>query len=126
MTLILSWAWFSIKLVFGTWIYFLAIMRLREMRDAGKMDYSVSPVLFICGRIALVIGLVMDVLVNYIVATVVLMELPRLKEPLTTARLCRWYHSTDTSWYTRNVRLRFVRFGQIMLDSADTTGQHIK
>jgi hypothetical protein len=124
MTLIFSWVWFSIKLIFGTWIYFLAIMRLREMRDAGKMDYSVSPVLFICGRIALVIGLVMDVAVNFLVATVILMELP--KEFLTTARLNRWYHSTDTNWYTRNIRLRFVRFGQIMLDAADTTGQHIK
>lgn len=126
MTLILWWAWSSIKLVFGTWIYFLAIMRLREMRDAGKMDYSVSPTLFICGRIALVIGLVMDVLVNYIVASVILMELPKLKEPLTTARLIRWYHSTDTSWWTIHVRKQFVKFGQTMLDSADTTGQHIK
>lgn len=122
--IMLSWLWFAVKLVFGTWIYFLAIMRLREMRDAGKMDYSVSPVLFILGRVALVIGLVMDVLVNFLVATPVLMEFP--KELLTTARLNRWYHSTDTSWYTRNVRLRFVRFGQIMLDAADTTGQHIK
>lgn len=122
--IILSYAWFCIKLIFGTWIYFLAIMRLREMRDAGKMDYSLSPTLFILGRVALIIGLVMDVLVNILVATPILMELP--KEWLTTARLCRWHHSTDTSWYTRNVRLRFVRLGQIMLDAADTTGQHIK
>ena len=122
--LILWWAWSSIKLVFGTWIYFLAIMRLREMRDAGKMDYSVSPPLFILGRVALVIGLVMDMLVNWIVCTPILIEFP--KEFLTTARLSRWYHSTDTSWYTKNVRMRFVRFGQTMLDAADTTGQHIK
>ncbi len=122
--MILTYFWFSARLIFGTWIYFLAIMRLREMRDAGKMDYSVSPTLFVLGRVALVIGLVMDVLVNFFVATPVLMELP--KEFLTTARLNRWYHSTDTDWYTRNVRKRFVKFGQTMLDAADTTGQHIK
>lgn len=122
--MILSYIWFSAKLIFGTWIYFLAIMRLREMRDAGKMDYSVSPTLFILGRVVLVIGLVMDVAVNWLVCTIVLAEIP--KEFLTTARLIRWYHSTDTSWYTKNVRMRFVRFGQTMLDAADTTGQHIK
>ena len=82
---------------------------------------------FLPGRDApLIIGLLLDVLVNYIVATIVLLELPKPEELLTTARLCRWYHTADTGWYTRSVRMRFVRFGQAMLDSADTDGQHIK
>jgi hypothetical protein len=130
LTILLDWtkAWglISLLLIFLTWVFFLAVMRLREMRDAGKLAFKVSPVLCVFAYVALIIGLILDVLVNYIVATIVLMELPKPKELLTTARLCRWYHTTDTSWYTRTVRIRFVRFGQIMLDSADTDGKHIK
>jgi hypothetical protein len=121
-----AWGLISVALIFITWVFFLAVMRLREMRDAGKLAFKVNAILCVCAYVALIIGLVLDVLVNYIVATIVLMELPKPKELLTTARLCRWYHTTDTSWYTRSVRMRFVRFGQAMLDSADTDGQHIK
>lgn len=121
-----AWSLISVTLIFITWVFFLAVMRLREMRDAGKLAFKVNAILCVCAYIALFVGLILDVLVNYIVATIVLMELPKPKEFLTTARLCRWYHSTDTSWYTLNVRKRFVHFGQTMLDSADTDGQHIK
>ena len=130
LTLLLDWtgAWglFSLLLIFLTWVFFLAVMRLREMRDAGKLAFKVNPILCIFAYVALIIGLLLDVLVNYIVATIVLLELPKPEELLTTARLCRWYHTADTGWYTRSVRMRFVRFGQAMLDSADTDGQHIK
>ena len=146
LTIMLDWAkaWggISILLIFITWVFFLAVMRLREMRDAGKLAFKVSPILCVNAYLALIIGLILDVLVNWIVCTVVLFEIPPseiswkkiwklnipypIPELLTTSRLCRWYHSTDTSWYTKNVRMRFVRFGQTMLDSADTDGQHIK
>lgn len=121
---IAGWCAISLGLIFITWIFFLAIMRLREMRDAGKLAWKVSPILCVSAYLALAIGLVLDALVNWIICTVVLFEFP--KEVLTTTRLNRWYHSTDTSWYTRNVRMWWVRFGQIMLDAADTDGQHIK
>lgn len=120
-------AWYagmSVGLIYITWVFFLAVMRLREMRDAGKLGWNASHILCVSAYLVLGVGLVLDALVNFFVCTVVLLELPQ--EALTTTRLNRWYHSTDTSWYTMNVRKKFVRFGQIMLDAADTDGQHIK
>lgn len=138
-----EWALLSAVLIWLTWVFFTAVMRLRELRDVGKLAFKDGPVRCVFAYLALIIGLILDVAVNIIVATPVMFELPpyrgmvRVKigrfsvplpdvELLTTARLCRWYHSTDTSWWTAHVRMPFVRFGQQMLDVVDTDGQHIK
>jgi hypothetical protein len=72
----------------------------------------------------LVIGLILDFLLNIWTASVVMLEFP--KEALTTYRLIRWNKSASTSWWTRNVRKPFVNLGKSLLDKMDTDGKHIK
>lgn len=120
----LFWLLMSWLLLNLTWAYFTAIMRLRQLRDAGRIRFKDNPALWCFAWPNLIVGLVLDVLVNIVVATPVMMELP--KEFLTTARLIRWNHSTRTDWWTRNVRKRFVKLGQRLLDPVDTDGIHIR
>ena len=141
--LIKNWPLIAILLIWLTWVFFTAVMRLRELRDTGKLAFKDGPVRCVFAYITLIIGLLLDVAVNIIVATPIMWEMPPYRgmvrvqtgkfniplpdiELLTTARLCRWYHSTDTCWWTVHVRMPFVRFGQQMLDVVDTDGQHIK
>jgi uncharacterized membrane protein YhaH (DUF805 family) len=63
------------------WIFYLAVMALKRARDAGQL----SPLAFALGVLVLKVGLVLDVLVNVLVMTVVLVEPPR--EWLVTTRL---------------------------------------
>jgi len=79
-----------------TLIFFIAIMKLRDMKDAGQ----ITGVLKWFGHFNLVIGLILDVLVNIFPATFVFFELPRLrdKEWLTTARLSRIIKTGDVTW----------------------------
>jgi len=123
-TIFMWWLIVSFALINFTWVYFAAIMRMRELRDTGKLAWKVNPELCFFSYLNLFIGLLLDVALNFWVATVVMLELPR--EALTTSRLSRWLYTTKTDWWTRNVRIRFVRFGQAMLDQVDTDGRHIK
>ena len=72
-----AWGITALLLINFTWVYFTAVMRLRELKDAGKLAFKISPTLFVFAWINLIIGLVLDALVNLLVATVVLMEFPR-------------------------------------------------
>jgi hypothetical protein len=110
-----------------TWIYFCGVMRLRELRDAGKLRFKDRPILFVMAWLNLVIGLLLDALLN-VASSVILLELPRydLKEFLLTARLIRWHHSLAMDWWTLHVRKNMVALGQALLDLVDTDGIHIR
>ena len=98
------------------WIYFLAIMHLREARDAGRLTGFAKAL----GYFNLFIGLLLDTLVNFFVMTLLFLEFP--KEFLTTARLCRWYETEPTSWRGRLA----TWFGVILLNPFDPSGKHVK
>jgi hypothetical protein len=101
-------------------------MRWRELYEQGKLDAKHLLVRWMI-YFNLTIGLMLDALLN-IVSSIIMLELPRydIKEWLLTARLSRWLHIMDNGWYTKNIRMKFVKLGQQLLDVVDTDGIHIK
>jgi hypothetical protein len=119
-----------------TWVWFSAVMRWREIHDAGLLDAKHLVVRWAI-YLNLAIGLLFDATLN-IISSIILLELPRYdlrtgdgskwynREILLTDRLIRWHHSTDTGWWTTHVRRGMVWLGQQLLDIVDTDGVHIK
>jgi hypothetical protein len=100
---VLIWAITSVSLFIGTFIFFVAIMKMREIKDEiFLLHWSVRWVCFLI----LFVGLVLDTLLNWILLTVAFVELPR--EFLSTSRVVRHkYHSTHwrqdmALWFCRN------------------------
>ena len=119
-----------------TWVWFSAVMRWREIHDAGLLDAKHLAVRWAI-YFNLAIGYLLDAALNFIFS-LVLLEPVRYdlrignkskwyeREVLFTDRLIRWHHSSDTDWWTVHVRKKLVAFGQQMLDIVDTDGIHIK
>lgn len=95
------------------WVFYLAVMNLKRARDAGTL----SKTAYIMGLPVLAIGLLLDLVVNLLVMSIVLWEIPR--EATVTARLKR-HHATSTGW-----RLAVVRWFEPLLDPYDPGGDHI-
>ncbi len=100
---VLYWFAVSIFLFVMTFVFFVALMKMREVQDEiFLLHWSVR---WICFFI-LSVGLVLDTLLNWIVLTVAFVELPR--EFLSTARVIRHkYHSTHRRhdlalWFCKN------------------------
>ena len=72
------------------WLIFVAMMRLREVRDAGKLTLAQK----ILGYPVLFFGLALDFILNVIVGSLVFLELPR--EMTLSARL--WRLSNGDGW----------------------------
>lgn len=117
------WLVTSLLLMYLTFVHFGAVMRARQLRDSKTITWQTDKMLWTWLTIVLVVGLVLDFLLNVYTASVVLLEFPR--EWLTTHRLIRWHHTTRTDWYTRTVRRGFVALGKTLLDKMDTDGIHI-
>lgn len=116
----------TIILMYVTWVFFTAVMRLRELRDSKVLTNRSNPIIWYLALITLAIGLIMDVVLDILISIPGL-ELPQWqnKEWLTTARLCRWFESTDTGWWMVHVRKPIAKFGGTLLNLIDTTGSHI-
>lgn len=99
-----------------TLVYFIAIMKLRDMKDAGQ----ITGILKWFGYFNLLIGLLLDVLVNIFPATLIFMEWPRRGEWLTTARLSRIIKTGDVNW-RYSVAMWFCRE---LLSKFDSTKHH--
>lgn len=109
-------AWYvigSIVAAYALFIVYGSVMNLKRVRNDGKLT-TMGKVL---GYPTLAIGLVLDLLVNALVMTPVLLELPR--ELTVTARLKR-HHAISTGW-----RLAVVKFFEPVLDPLDPSGDHI-
>jgi len=91
---------------FGTAIAYVAVMHFKIIKDnPAKWDalhWSTKAL----GYQMLYLGLVFDMLLNVLVMTVILLELP--KEILTTQRIQRWY-SQPNGGYRHRVALFFGR-----------------
>jgi|WetSurMetagenome_2_1015567.scaffolds.fasta_scaffold594886_2 hypothetical protein len=122
---LLHWTGYGLLLANLTWIYYTAIMRLVEVRRAGLLDEKKNRFLFGLAGINIVIGIILDVLLNWTVGTIILLELP--KEALTTDRLCRWYESASTREIDVKWRKPIAAWvGAVLLDNIDVSGKHIK
>jgi len=102
-----------------TWLFYLAVMHLKEERDRLKKlgkDFTTSQKIF--GYPILGIGLIIDVFLNFTVGSISFIEPPRIdkKEWLFTARVSRW-NDTDgwrgdlARWYCSNFLDPFEKGG---------------
>lgn len=105
LLVVLTWACISVALFILTFIFYLAIIKLQEANDSGLLDCVHMSVRWIAYSILLV-GLILDTLLNWIFLSVTYMEFPR--ELLCTARVVRHkYHSegwrhAQSLWWCRN------------------------
>ena len=104
---------FAVLSTYALWVFYIAVMGLKRVRDAGQLSKWATrfgyPVLFI--------GIVLDVIVNWFVVTLLLLEFP--KELLVTSRFKR--HNRESKGW----RLAVVKFFEPLLDPFDPSGNHI-
>jgi hypothetical protein len=104
---------YAAGLTYATWILYLAVMNLDRAKRAGMLSKTAR----VMGTPVLIIGYLLDFLLNVTVMSLVLVELPR--ETTVTARLNR-HHKESTGW-----RLAVVHWFEPLLDPYDPDGDHI-
>jgi hypothetical protein len=104
---------FSFAITYALYVFYAAVMNIKRVRDAGKLTWMG----YALGYPTLFIGLFLDLLVNWFVMTIILLELPR--ELTVTSRLKR-HHEESKGW-----RLAVVKFFEPVLDPLDPSGDHI-
>jgi len=97
------------------WLYFVAAMRLREVRDAKALTKTQR----VLGAVLLCEGLVLDLLFHLVVGTVLFLELPARKEYTLSRRLWRLSNGPE-GWRKRLA----IKVRAELLDSIDPEGIH--
>ena len=64
---------YGFMLIYALWLFYLAVMNLKRVKDAGKLTKAA----LILGYPILIVGYVLDFISNILVMTVLLLELPR-------------------------------------------------
>jgi hypothetical protein len=113
MSALVSTPLYALLGVWLLWVFYLAVMNLRRAKAVGLL----SKTAWVFGTPVLVIGLLLDLLINLLVMSVVLWEIPR--ELTVTARLKR-HHKQSTGW-----RLAVVLWFEPLLDPFDHDGDHV-
>lgn len=103
----------SLLSIYLLWIFYIAVMAIKRVHDDGKL----SKLALVMGMPVLIVGLLLDFIVNVFVMTILLLEPP--KETTVTARLKR-HHKDSTGW-----RLAVVLFFEPLLDPFDPSGDHV-
>ena len=98
---------------YALWVFYIAVMGLKRVRDT----VGLSPWALRFGYPILIVGYVLDVLVNWFVFTVVMLEIP--KELTVSSRLKR-HNQESTGW-----RFKIVKFIEPLLDPFDPSGNHV-
>ena len=111
--IILNYLVISFLLTYALWIMYICVMGLKRVKDAGQLSTFAA----VLGYPVLFIGLLLDLLVNVLVMTPLLLEMP--EEMTVTARLKR-HLKESTGW-----RLKVVLFLKPILDPFDPSGVHI-
>lgn len=104
---------FALGLTYATWIFYLAVMNLAKAKKADMLSRTA----LVLGTPVLIVGYLLDFLLNVLVMTLVLLELPQ--ETTVTARLKR-HHAESDGW-----RLAVVLWFEPLLDPYDPDGDHI-
>ena len=110
--LLLVVAW-SLGGMYSLWVFYLAVMNLARAKRNGMLNKTA----LVLGTPLLVVGYLVDFLMNVTVMTVVLLEWPQ--ETTVTARLKR-HNKESTGW-----RLAIVKWFEPILDPYDPSGDHI-
>jgi hypothetical protein len=97
------------------WLYFVAGMRLKMVRDAGNLTRGDT----VLGYMALAEGLLLDLVFHMVFGTLLFLELPARGEYTLSARL--WRLSNGPDGWRRRFALK-ARKG--LLDSLDPSGIH--
>lgn len=97
------------------WLYFVAGMRLKMVRDAGQLTHGQT----VLGYWALAEGLLIDLVFHLTFGTLIFLELPARGEWTLSARL--WRLSNGAPGWRQRLALK-VRKG--LLDSMDPSGTH--
>lgn len=100
-------------LTYALFVFYAAVMNIKRVRDMGRLSWFGK----VLGYPTLLIGLVLDLAVNVLLMTPLLLELPR--ELTVTSRLKR-HHRESTGW-----RLAVVKFFEPVLDPLDPSGDHV-
>jgi len=95
------------------WIFYLGVMNLKRVRDAGLMTKTAM----VFGYPILLLGWLVDFIINAMVLTLLLLEWP--KEMTVTARLKR-HNATSAGW-----RKAVAAWFEPLLDPYDPSGDHI-
>lgn len=111
--MILEYVLYSLIFTYALYVFYAAVMNIKRVRDLGKLTLLGK----IFGYPTLIIGLILDLIINVFVMTFLLLELPR--ELTVTSRLKR-HHEESTGW-----RLAIVKFFEPVLDPLDPSGDHI-
>ena len=95
------------------WVIYTAMMRLKQVREAGKLTLAMK----VLGYPVLFFGLVIDFLLNAIPGSIIFLEFPR--EMTLSERL--WRHSQESTGYKQKVA-ELIRVN--LLDAIDPAGVH--
>jgi hypothetical protein len=95
------------------WIFYLAVMGLKRARDAGLLSKTAK----VLGTPVLVVGYLLDFVLNVFVMTIILLELP---EETTVSKRLKRHNNDQGGW-----RLAVVRWFEPLLDPYDPSGDHI-
>jgi hypothetical protein len=105
LIIILAWIGISIALFIITFLFYLAVINLRDAHQAGMMK-QVHFSVYWAGYSILIVGLIFDTMLNWVFLTITFLELPR--EFLATNRVVRhkynsrgWRHS-QAKWWCKN------------------------
>lgn len=109
------YALYSVVSLYALWVFYLAVMNLKRAHDAGTL----SKLTLALGMPLLFVGLLIDLVVNVLVATVVMLELPR--ELTVSERMSRLV-KRDTGWRGKGACWFCAKF----LDLFDPSGKHCK
>lgn len=103
--------------IYVLWLFFLACMNLKRAKEAGTLSKSAM----VFGYPIVLLGYVIDFLVNTTAMTIILLELPQwqIGELLVTDRLKR-LHKTGSGW-----RLFVALWFVPLLNPYDPDGGHI-
>lgn len=110
--LLFATAW-TLGGMYSLWVFYLAVMNLARAKRNGLLNKTA----LVLGTPLLVVGYLVDFLMNVTVMTVVLLEWPQ--ETTVTARLKR-HNKESTGW-----RLAIVKWFEPILDPYDPSGDHI-
>lgn len=113
LEIFLTYSAISVIITYGLYVFYCAVMNIKRVRDMGRL----TKLGMVFGYPTLIIGLVLDLMVNVFVMSIVLLEIPR--EFTVTARLKR-HHKTSKGY-----RLAVVKWFEPVLDPLDPSGDHI-
>ena len=104
---------YSVVSLYALWIIYLAVMSLARAREAGRLSLAAM----ILGYPLFLFGAFCNILINWVVLTVLFLELP--KETMFTSRVTR-HCLYSTGW-----RRRLACFiCHDLLDAFDPSGKH--